>query len=94
MMQGDRAPRDADEAVWNRQDESQANESQANGSAPDDRLATTRIVPEETATTLLLSMLPGVGPRTLTALLDRFGSAAKVLKAPETQLAGVYGVGP
>jgi DNA processing protein len=44
--------------------------------------------------TLLLSMLPGIGPRTLTALLDRFETPSAVLNAPGPQLASVSGVGP
>lgn len=44
--------------------------------------------------TLLLSMIPGVGPRTLSALLQRFGSPAAVLAAQPGQLAAVHGVGP
>ena len=43
---------------------------------------------------LRLSMLPGIGPRTLTALLDAFGSPAKVLAAPGPELAQIHGVGP
>ncbi|TWU17407.1 hypothetical protein Pla52o_52110 [Novipirellula galeiformis] len=53
-----------------------------------------RIVRAETATMLLLSMLPGMGPRTLSALLEQFGSAEQVLHAADAQLASVYGVGP
>lgn len=44
--------------------------------------------------TLLLAMLPGIGPRTLTALVDAFGSPAKVLAASGPELACVPGVGP
>ena len=39
-------------------------------------------------------MLPGIGPRNLAALLERFGSAAAVLSADGPQLAQVSGVGP
>ncbi len=44
--------------------------------------------------TLQLSMLPGIGPRTLTALLDRFQTPAGVLAAAGSELATVVGVGP
>lgn len=47
-----------------------------------------------TMTTLQLSMLPGIGPRTLTALIDAFGSPDAVLLASESDLASVPGVGP
>lgn len=53
-----------------------------------------RVVSDETKTMLRLSMLPGVGPRILTGLLDRFGSAEKTLQAADAQLASVHGVGP
>ncbi|MCL4145207.1 UNVERIFIED_CONTAM: hypothetical protein GTU68_043246, partial [Idotea baltica] len=39
-------------------------------------------------------MLPKIGPRTLVALLDHFGSAQAVLAAPGPALAQVPGVGP
>ncbi|TWU41920.1 DNA-processing protein DprA [Novipirellula artificiosorum] len=42
---------------------------------------------------LRLSMLPGLGPRTLTALLERFDTAEQVLSAGESDLAMVHGVG-
>ncbi len=42
---------------------------------------------------LRLTMVPGVGPRTCRALLDRFGSAARVLDASESALRDVPGVG-
>ncbi len=44
--------------------------------------------------TLMLSLLPGVGPRTLASLLEHFETAQDVLKAPGTELALVPGVGP
>lgn len=47
-----------------------------------------------TLETLRLSMLPGLGPRTLAVLLDSFGSPAAVLAAGESELAAVPGVGP
>ncbi len=40
-----------------------------------------------------LNLVPGVGPRTSRALLERFGSAGKVLRAPEASLRDVPGVG-
>lgn len=47
----------------------------------------------DTYATLKLAMLPGLGPRTLTALLDRFGTAGAVLAATSDELAVVQGVG-
>jgi DNA processing protein len=43
---------------------------------------------------LRLTMVAGVGPKTCQALLERFGSARKVLDAPESSLRDVPGVGP
>ena len=43
---------------------------------------------------LCLSLLPGIGPRTLTALLEHFGDPESVLSAPGPELAKVPGVGP
>jgi DNA processing protein len=43
---------------------------------------------------LRLTMVPGVGPKTLRSLVERFGSATKVLNAPESSLRDVQGVGP
>ena len=40
-----------------------------------------------------LTLVPGVGPRTSRALLERFGSARQVLRAPEASLRDVPGVG-
>lgn len=51
-------------------------------------------IPESTVQTLLLSMLPGVGPRTLSLLLESFGDPAGVFGATDRQLASVRGVGP
>lgn len=48
----------------------------------------------ELRATLQLAMLPGLGPRTQSALLDAFGTAAAVLAADEQRLATVSGVGP
>ncbi|NBO91961.1 MAG: DNA-protecting protein DprA [Planctomycetia bacterium] len=42
---------------------------------------------------LTLHLTPGVGPMRLTALLNRFGSASDVLRADETDLEGITGVG-
>ncbi len=44
--------------------------------------------------TLRLCLVPGVGPRTRRALLDRFGACAAVLAAPADQLRLVPGIGP
>lgn len=43
---------------------------------------------------LRLALTRGVGPRLRQALLDRFGSAAEVLRATESALKGVRGIGP
>ena len=43
---------------------------------------------------LRLSMLPGIGPRTLAELLRNFDSADAVLNASEGQLLQISGVGP
>ena len=43
---------------------------------------------------LRLSMLPGVGPRTLSDLVDHFGTAEAVLAASEVELRAVRGIGP
>ncbi len=48
----------------------------------------------EIHSTLLLSMVPGLGPRTLSSLLERFGSPGAVLSAAGMELASVRGVGP
>ena len=42
---------------------------------------------------LRLTMVPGVGPKTCRTLLERFGSARKVLDAPESSLREVPNVG-
>ena len=49
---------------------------------------------DELVPTLRLSLIPGVGPRTRRALLERFGSARAVLAAAPGELAAVPGVGP
>ena len=41
-----------------------------------------------------LTMVPGVGPHTCRALLERFGTAGRVLDAPTRALRDVPGVGP
>jgi len=41
-----------------------------------------------------LTSVPGVGPLTFRALLERFGSAGDALSASRTELAAVSGVGP
>jgi DNA processing protein len=43
---------------------------------------------------LCLNMVPGVGPLTGRALLERFGTAGRVLDAPGSALRDVAGVGP
>ena len=43
---------------------------------------------------LRLTMVAGVGPKTCQTLLERFGSAGRVLDAPESSLRDVPGVGP
>jgi len=49
---------------------------------------------ESLQATLRLALIPGVGPRTRRALLDRFGSADAVLQAAPSQLREVAGIGP
>ncbi len=44
--------------------------------------------------TLRLALVPGVGPKTRRVLLERFGSAEAVLRAPPSALRDVHGVGP
>jgi DNA processing protein len=43
---------------------------------------------------LRLALLPGLGPRTLAALLEHFGSAEKVFASSREELAAISGVGP
>lgn len=50
--------------------------------------------PAGTLDLIRLALLPGLGPRTLAALLEHFGSAAHVLSATREQLASVPRVGP
>ncbi|MGI9471265.1 MAG: DNA-processing protein DprA [Rubripirellula sp.] len=49
--------------------------------------------PVQTQELLTLAMLPGIGPRTLTSLLEKFGDAGRVLAASSSQLASIRGVG-
>jgi DNA processing protein len=49
---------------------------------------------DEVAAELLLSLVPGVGPRTRQSLIGHFGSAAAALAAAASQLREVPGVGP
>lgn len=49
---------------------------------------------DEVAALVALSLVPGIGPGRIRALLTRLGSAAAVLSAPERVLATVPGVGP
>jgi DNA processing protein len=49
--------------------------------------------PEEQRALVALSLVPGVGPGRLRALLARFGSAVAVRRAPARQLAAADGVG-
>ncbi|WP_235934693.1 DNA-processing protein DprA [Candidatus Laterigemmans baculatus] len=48
----------------------------------------------ETLAALKLALLPGIGPRTMAALLERFGTAGDVLAATREQLSEVPRVGP
>ena len=56
--------------------------------------ATRQRCDDATIQTLRLSMLSGLGPRTLTSLIETFGSPDAVLSAGEHELAAVPGVGP
>ncbi len=49
---------------------------------------------EDLRHTLQLALIPGVGPRTRQALLERFGSSEAVLSAAPSDLRTVPGVGP
>jgi DNA processing protein len=49
---------------------------------------------DELVDTLRLELVPGVGPRTRKALLERFGSSRAVLEAAPSELREVFGVGP
>jgi len=49
---------------------------------------------DELIDVLRLHLIPGVGPRTSTVLLERFGSATAALQASGPELLGVEGIGP
>jgi DNA processing protein len=51
-------------------------------------------IPPDTRDLLTLSLVPGIGPRLTAALLERFGSAAAVLRAGAAELSEVPYVGP
>ena len=76
-----------------------ANNAAAGGSEPhqvhsDCQVPAARQDDAATAALLKLSTLPGLGPRTLVNLLERFGDAETVLQAAEAELAAVNGVRP
>ncbi|MGQ9576735.1 MAG: DNA-processing protein DprA [Thermoguttaceae bacterium] len=50
--------------------------------------------PGDLADVLRLALIPGVGPRTRRSLLERFGTAAAVLRAAPAELREVQGIGP
>ncbi len=54
----------------------------------------TETSPPEVRDLLLLTMVPGIGPLTCRALLERFGDAGNVLDASLSSLKEVGGVGP
>jgi len=62
-------------------------------SAADSLLPTSGAADESLASALMLSLVPGVGPRLTMALLEHFGSPAAVLAAPMSELRRVSGVG-
>jgi DNA processing protein len=49
---------------------------------------------DEIADLVCLTLVPGAGPQTCRALLERFGDAARILDAPASALRAVPGVGP
>ena len=51
-------------------------------------------LPSDVRDLLALRLLPGLGPRLTAALLERFGSAASVLRARPAQLCEVPHIGP
>src|SRR5210317_2237437 len=51
-------------------------------------------VDDQVRSLLLLSMIPGLGPRTLRSLLEHFSSADLALAADGAALGQVIGVGP
>ncbi|MCH2213382.1 MAG: DNA-processing protein DprA [Fuerstiella sp.] len=50
--------------------------------------------PESLIAAIMLSRVPGLGPRLTTVLLDRFGSAGAVLQQPREILLQINGLGP
>lgn len=68
------------------------NEASTNQS-PTSELAGNESVTGEQRAIIQLSMLPKIGPRTLSGLLERFGTAKSVLAATGPELATVQGVG-
>ena len=59
-----------------------------------DDTATTEVSGAEMVASVMLSMIAGIGPLLQQNLLERFGSAAAVLRAPPSELRTVQGVGP
>ncbi|MBX3435966.1 MAG: DNA-processing protein DprA [Planctomycetaceae bacterium] len=52
------------------------------------------MTPDERLDLLRLNLVPGIGPRTQTLLLERFGTAARVFQASGPELLQVDGIGP
>ncbi len=50
--------------------------------------------PDDLSDLILLTLVPGVGPHLFGALLERFGTAGRVLDASLSALRGVAGIGP
>ena len=48
---------------------------------------------DEARATLMLSLVPAVGPHVRAKLVEHFGSARAVLDAPPSSLRGVNGIG-
>ncbi|MEM9364421.1 MAG: DNA-processing protein DprA [Planctomycetota bacterium] len=65
---------------------------------PNPPLASDQTAPLETVprlrSLLQLALLPGIGPRTLSSLIARFGDPDHVLQATQHELSEVHGVGP
>jgi len=53
-----------------------------------------RRFPRASTSQSLLAEIPGIGPRTAVALLDRFGSVRGIANAKASELAAVPGIGP
>jgi len=66
---------------------------QETGNAVDESAARPSLDPDAKSL-VTLSLLPGLGPRTLTSLLERFETAANALAADGAELAKVPGIGP